>query len=109
MEVIAQSLGNDPLLITGDFNLVMQKYLDSINRRIPLFKECIEARAMLEDHLNVTDIFRLKNPTKVEFSYSPQGPNARGIFSRIDHMLANLDLADDIQSLEYIEMKNEGT
>ena len=57
----------------------------------------------MEDNLGITDAFRIKSPTAFEYSYAPQGPNERGIFSRIDHLLANLSLIDEMQTVEYVE------
>ena len=90
-------------VVLGDFNLPLNPVLDTRNRRTPIPTECVQALELSLDGLTLVDAFRVKNPNSTAFSFSPQGPNSREIFSRIDYCFTPLTLTDSMDEIRYDE------
>ena len=100
---IRTEFSNKVNLLLGDFNLPINPTLDVRNRRTTIPTECVDALSLSLEGLNLVDSFRVKHPGKNEHSFSPQGPNLREIFSRIDFCFTSLAMTDSMSSIGYEE------
>ncbi|MCP4052914.1 MAG: endonuclease/exonuclease/phosphatase family protein, partial [Mesoflavibacter sp.] len=106
------SIGNTDFIIAGDLNAIPTtlqpeqgiEHLDLINTNaLPNFEHCKELSLWIEESFCV-DLFRLINPTKLDFSYVPFSKTKTNR-SRIDQVLVSPHLANIFSSCYYEPLK----
>jgi len=93
---------NPNTIVTGDFNLIMCKLMDSFTPKpivYPIAKECV-LECMGDRGLH--DLFRALNGSVRAFTYKPGGKNANHTYNRIDYAWVSEDLMEKIQSCSHV-------
>ena len=88
------------MLILGDFNVVLDVNID---RTDPVSNNVNAHRVLTQqmDLRDLCDIWRIKNPNKVHYSWRRSAPSLTG--SRLDYVLVNNMLINKVSSIEYVE------
>ena len=85
----------------GDFNCPLNPVVDKrggiLNQR-KSFTACIDC---LQTELDLVDIWRVKNPETMSFTWSQKSP---GIFCRLDYWLISNNLSDLVRSTDIIDL-----
>ena len=75
------------VIITGDFNLIMDKTYDSEeNSNATVYHNQVDMLEKLMDDLQLEDTFRTMNPTDRGHTYAPTGSNKRMLYRRLDYI-----------------------
>lgn len=86
------------LIVAGDFNCTLDPKFD---RSTGIDTSHSQSRIIINQYikdLNLSDVWRLQNPTKKEFSYYSSSFHT---YSRIDYFLISKDLIDYISNCKY--------
>ena len=92
-KIMKMESGN--IIIAGDFNLVLDKNLDSLNRK----NNNVRAKEVLQgfmDEFLMIDIWRQINPDDFTFTWHKKKPSE--IYARLDYILVNFALTTEIKN-----------
>ena len=86
------------IIISGDLNFIRDSFLDADGGSPTVFKRQLEWITHMEEECGMMDAMRFTRPDERMFTWSPSGPNQRGLFRRLDYILCSkklLEMATD--------------
>ena len=92
-----QKLQHADRIIAGDFNLVVKRNKDSLNRKANNDKALAVLELYMEQAM-MTDCFRYKNPESFRFTWHRKKP--QHIYARLDYIFVNFGLLTNVTRCE---------
>ena len=89
------------IILGGDLNIIFDTILDKKGGRAEIKKQVVDKFMKIVDHLDLIDIFRIRNPEKKCYTWRQKKDN---IATRLDYRwISNIlqDLVDDVDTIPY--------
>ena len=82
------------IIISGDLNFIRDNFLDADGGNPTVYKRQLEWITHMEEECGIIDAMRFARPDERMFTWSPSGPNQRGLFRRLDYILCSKRLLE---------------
>ena len=76
-------------LFGGDLNFIRDDWLDAEGGDPKVYDQQSQWINNMESQMDIIDVFRFRRENERMFTFSPTGPNVRGIYRRLDYLLFN--------------------
>ena len=92
LHVLLNDYGEEPMVIGGDFNTIQDPLIDRYPTHVQYHPHCYDAIETLKSDFDLVDIWRNRNPNKLQFTWRSNMSR-----SRIDYLLLSSNICNYVE------------
>ena len=99
----SHNLDDDPhVIFSGDFNVIFDVEMDALGGSPAIKTKSLSALITLLEKLDVSDIFRIRNPTKKRYTFRQKNRNNTVVHRRLDYIFLSNSLQEYANKIDVL-------